>query len=57
MNGWGWFALACVVGAGLTATGALAFWAAGDPPHTGRTLSVISGLICAAFMSSNLMRR
>lgn len=57
MNGWGWFALVCALGAVATAIGALGFWAAGDPPDTGRTLSVIAGLVCAAMLSTNLMRK
>ncbi len=49
--------IGAAVGAGGVALGALGFWAAGDPPDTGRTLSVISGLICVALLSSNLTRR
>ena len=45
------------VGAAGVAIGAAGLWAAGDPPDTGRTLSLISGLICVVLLSSNLTRR
>ncbi len=45
------------IGAAGVAVGALGLWAAGDPPDTGRTLSLISGLICVLLLSSNLTRR
>lgn len=57
MNGWGWFALACAAAAGFTALGALALWAAGEPPDAGRTASLVAGLASAALVSSGLMRK